>query len=92
MLTFCPFVPKAGCEDLPDPDYGKVKQTGNHVGAKATYTCDYGYRLYGSKTRKCLDNGYWSDDEPECKRSELDDINSMREPRIDFFRHFKRWL
>ena len=62
------FILKGGCEDLPYPDYGKVNQTGNHVGAKATYTCDYGYKLVGHSVRKCQYNGNWSGSAPECQR------------------------
>ena len=59
---------KAGCEYLEDIDYGKVEHDGTHVGAKATYTCDYGYKLVGYSVRKCQYNGYWSGKEPKCHR------------------------
>ena len=59
------------------PEYGQVRQTGTHVGAKATYTCDYGYKLVGKSERKCLYDGYWSDYEPKCEKSELDEIKFM---------------
>ena len=57
------------CKDLHNPDYGKVKQAGNYVGAKAIYTCDYGYKLVGKSERMCMYDGYWSDDEPKCIKS-----------------------
>ena len=55
-----------GCAKLKDLEYGTVKLTGTHVGAKATYTCDYGYELVGHDVRKCQYNGYWSGEEPRC--------------------------
>ena len=59
------------CEYLETPDYGAVKQTGTHVGAKATYSCYKGYRLVGYRVRKCQYNGQWSPKEPQCKKSKL---------------------
>ena len=62
---------KVDCEELDDLEYGKVEYDGTHVGAKATYSCDYGYKLVGPSKRWCQYNGYWSYDKPECKKGEL---------------------
>ena len=65
---------KVDCGDLQDLDYGKVEHEGTDVGVKATYTCDYGYKLVGGYERRCQYNGYWSDDEPKCIKSKLGDF------------------
>ena len=61
------------CEYLPDPENGTVKHRGLNVGDKAIYSCDHGYRLVGYSVRKCLYNGEWSDDEPKCIKSKLNE-------------------
>ena len=58
------------CSDLYDPLYGSVNQTGNKPGSTAHYECDYGFKLVGDAWRKCLYNGYWSGQEPVCKRKQ----------------------
>ena len=68
------FAQKGGCEDLHAPHYGKVKYEGTHVGARATYSCDDGYKLEGYHARTCTDNGYWSRKEPKCKKSKLNEL------------------
>ena len=65
------------CKDVQSPDYGRVEHEGTHVGAKATYTCNDGYKLVGSQKRRCLISGYWSGKEPICKKSKLDDLGFM---------------
>ena len=70
-LTFILSFKTGGCVLLKAPEYGTVKVTGTHVGAKATYTCDYGYELVGRKVRECQYDGYWSGDHPKCKKSKL---------------------
>ena len=62
---------KVVCEDLDDLEYGKVEHDGTHVGAKATYYCNDGYKLVGANKIWCQYNGYWSDDTPVCKKGKL---------------------
>ena len=64
---------KVQCDHLDDLDYGVIKHEGLYVGHKATYTCDYGYKLVGESVRKCLYSGYWSGVAPVCKKSKLND-------------------
>ena len=74
MQYYQSLFPKVDCGDLQDLDYGKVEHEGANAGAKATYTCDYGYKLFGEYERTCQYNGYWSGDEPKCKKSKLDEL------------------
>ena len=70
-LTFILSRKTGVCGPLKAPGYGTVKLTGTYVGAKATYTCDYGYDLVGLNVRKCQYDGYWSGDHPKCEKSKL---------------------
>ena len=66
IKTISPFIYTAkSCPKLDDPHYGKVEIIG-HYPQKATYSCDYGYKLIGSPVRKCV-YGKWEGEEPECK-------------------------
>ena len=65
------------CGDLQDLEYGKVEHEGTYFGARATYTCDYGYKLMGDYESRCQYDGYWSSKEPKCKKSKLDELDSM---------------
>ena len=49
------------CPKLDDPDYGWVDVDGY----KASYGCDKGYELYGSKWRYC-NYGKWGGYTPKC--------------------------
>ena len=60
---------KVECIHLENPEYGRVYYEGVNVGDKANYSCDYGYKLVGESVRKCLYNGYWSGELPQCKKS-----------------------
>ena len=64
------------CGHLKDPEYGHCKTNGEHYGSVATYSCNDGYILYGgSRSRKCLDDGYWSGKEPQCRKCKLEELN-----------------
>ena len=69
---------KVGCKYLEDPDYGKVEHGGTHPGAKATYSCDYGYKLVGNRVRRCQKNGYWSGRDPKCINSKLEEFYKVQ--------------
>ena len=45
--------------------------TGNKPGSTAHYYCNKGLKVVGDVVRKCLYNGYWSGEEPECKRKNV---------------------
>ena len=66
ILTNAPFPIASGCDTLPDPDNGQVDLSGTDIGSTATYSCDVGFLLQGSRTRVCLGNGLWSGQEPSC--------------------------
>ena len=55
------------CEDLQDPSNGRVELSGNTPGSTAEYSCNSGYRLVGTQSRTCQDDGFWSDEEPICE-------------------------
>ncbi|XP_023218660.1 sushi, von Willebrand factor type A, EGF and pentraxin domain-containing protein 1-like isoform X2 [Centruroides sculpturatus] len=63
--------PDLHCEELPQPENGQVKVTGDHFGARAVYTCDEDYYISGPKDRVCQGDGTWSDHEPICKEKGL---------------------
>ncbi len=54
------------CPNLKHPKYGKVYVQCYYYNCWATYSCNYGYTLKGSKKIKCKYNGYWSDYPPKC--------------------------
>ncbi len=56
------------CEQLRDIANGRVSVSGVIIGSTATYTCNKGYFLVGSSTRRCQTNAEWSGEEPFCKR------------------------
>lgn len=62
-----PFIVGAICPYLVDPQYGKVNQRGNTPSSVAYYSCNYGYELHGLRYRKCLYDGTWYGDTPECR-------------------------
>ena len=56
------------CGDLDDPENGQVSLTGTTFGSSATYTCNRGFELVGSRMRMCLASGEWMGDAPTCER------------------------
>lgn len=40
--------------------------TSSSVGSLATYSCDEGFTISGSRTRICRPNGLWSGEQPTC--------------------------
>ena len=57
------------CGNPPTPDpNGNVVSTGTSLGDTATYYCNDGFVLEGTKTIYCQNNGKWSDDAPKCNR------------------------
>lgn len=49
--------------------YGSVTYTNGttFLGSTLTYTCVKNYRLVGVTSRRCLENGQWSDELPRCE-------------------------
>jgi CUB/sushi domain-containing protein len=56
------------CSRLGNPANGVVDVTGNRPGNTATYSCNTGFTLVGTRTRNCLRNGEWSNTAPVCRR------------------------
>lgn len=54
------------CRSLDNPTHGYVHHDGTNYLAKASYSCDTGYVLYGVSTRTCQASGDWSYSEPSC--------------------------
>ncbi len=64
------------CQHLASPEHGVVVVSGTVAGSVATYRCDSGFVLVGSKTRTCQDNGVWSGTEPFCRGGYCSDCAS----------------
>lgn len=54
------------CPSLSSPSNGRVRVSGRTPGSEARYSCNEGYQLEGSVTRRCLNEGVWSSQEPIC--------------------------
>ncbi|XP_053388173.1 E-selectin-like, partial [Mercenaria mercenaria] len=57
------------CGRLPPPKNGNITfvQYMTTFGSNATYTCDDGYYIIGSKTKQCEASGSWSTNETRCQ-------------------------
>ena len=56
------------CGALTNPANGQVSYTaGTTFGQTATYSCNVGYTLVGSRTRTCQSTGEWSVSAPTCQ-------------------------
>ena len=56
------------CPSLTDPSDGTVSYGSRDYTSVATYTCDFGYELFGPLTRTCQASGVWSGSETTCQR------------------------
>jgi hypothetical protein len=71
LLLIVETVKQIFCPDLDDPQNGDVNVDGpQRPGQIAQYSCDGGFTLVGSKTRRCLSNGVWSGRAPFCKSTQ----------------------
>ncbi|CAH1773107.1 unnamed protein product [Owenia fusiformis] len=69
-LTGCTFM----CPQLNSPVHGSITPTATTAGTsksgtKATYACDTGYVLVGTKLRTCGRDGMWSGSAPGCVKA-----------------------
>ena len=71
------------CGSLANPKFGRVVLTGTTFGSTATYSCQKGYELVGSSTRRCEANGRWSGVAPVCK-SKISVFSTRYKPDLDF--------
>ncbi|KAK7078998.1 C-type lectin (CTL) or carbohydrate-recognition domain (CRD) [Halocaridina rubra] len=68
--TWSPEVPKclySWCPDVESPTHGQVQLSGRRSGDTATFVCDPGYNLQGTKTISCALGGQWSGETPSCR-------------------------
>ncbi|XP_071548908.1 P-selectin-like [Panulirus ornatus] len=55
------------CPELTAPAHGKVEMSGRRSGDIATFICEPGYSIQGTKTVSCSLGGEWSGEAPLCK-------------------------
>lgn len=61
--------------------YSSVDSTKIQPGDVVTYSCDPPYRLEGAEYRICMNNGSWSEEQPQC----------TGEPSVAIENHFHAW-
>ncbi|EDO44432.1 predicted protein, partial [Nematostella vectensis] len=66
------------CPALPSISLGQVSVPSQLVGALATYTCNAGYRVIGSKTRTCQADTTWSGINPSCERIYCREVGTVK--------------
>lgn len=55
------------CDELSDPENGRVTLSGRTPNSVANYSCNEGFVLVGPSSRRvCEDTGLWTGAEPEC--------------------------
>ena len=68
VFTYFPPLTAVNCGALTNPANGQVSYTaGTTFGQTATYSCNMGYNLIGSRTRNCQATGRWSGSAPTCQ-------------------------
>ncbi|XP_076821841.1 sushi, von Willebrand factor type A, EGF and pentraxin domain-containing protein 1-like isoform X2 [Clavelina lepadiformis] len=84
--------PELVCPELESPDYGRIH--GNRTyGSEVTYTCNDGYVLVGSSTRRCRSDKKWSGSAPYCEvvgRTSRPDCPQRNENKIEVGRNCKK--
>ena len=66
------------CPSLAAPEHGTIRYSnGNKFGSRATYECDQGYALEGSKHRNCQGDMWWgpTDSIPYCTKEGRRGVN-----------------
>lgn len=54
------------CPPLESPDHGAINGQQFWEGKTVLYTCASGYQLSGTSVRRCLKDGTWTENKPEC--------------------------
>lgn len=60
------------CPPLESPDHGAINGQQFWEGKTVLYTCASGYQLSGTSVRRCLKDGTWTENEPECLPQKTD--------------------
>ncbi|XP_066954773.1 P-selectin [Macrobrachium rosenbergii] len=55
------------CPEIEAPIHGEVQLSGRRAGDTATFTCEPGYYMMGTKTISCALGGQWSGKAPSCR-------------------------
>ncbi len=74
------------CGDPGRIDNGRIFLASNgstKIGARAEYHCFPSYEREGPFTRECLEDGFWSGREPECKRPRPKELPILRDNTVD---------
>ena len=77
------------CGDPGTPTNGQRSLSSTTYNSVVTYTCDVGYTLQGSNSRKCLYTGRWKGSVPQCISKSVKSLLHVQEVRI-CCRHFCR--
>ena len=81
---FTPLCLPVNCYDPGYPLYGHAQGTEFTLGHTVTFSCQKGFRLVGSESRQCRENGKWSGHEATCQ------LITCEEPIIPRFGGLRR--
>ena len=68
LLCTCLLYLAVDCGDPGTPTNGQRSLSSTTYNSVVTYSCDVGYTLQGSNSRKCLHDGQWKGSAPKCIR------------------------
>ena len=71
-MATTPYIPSGDCGVPDTPANGSKSVSFTTVGHTVTYTCKSEYKLLGSSSRICQNNGQWSGTQPSCSRKLYD--------------------
>ncbi|KAG7318162.1 hypothetical protein KOW79_017917 [Hemibagrus wyckioides] len=71
MATAQDLQPVVSCGWLQSPSHGKKDGTMYLEGASVRFSCNHGYRLYGSQERVCQEDGRWSGEDTHCVSDDI---------------------
>ncbi|XP_023804740.1 sushi, von Willebrand factor type A, EGF and pentraxin domain-containing protein 1 isoform X3 [Oryzias latipes] len=55
------------CQNPGSPEFGHRVGSNFLMGSQVVFSCDEGYKLYGSSKLRCLESGVWDDPVPYCR-------------------------
>ena len=65
-MRYC-IAPVDDCGDLGVPTHGAKTGNVTTYGASITFSCNVGYKLWGSPVRVCQKGGTWNGSQPACQ-------------------------